>query len=198
MTFQARLPYFRVSGPPGVLIGPDGQPVSQSSLQPTGISRRSGLGDPTLSFAYFLIRDARQRLDARVIVKLTAGSSAQRLSSGSNDYSLEARYQLQRGAVTPFAVLGYRIVGGSTGLALQNTPYASVGTSVRLTSRWSTGAALQWRATLVVTRPAATDLAVFARARVNPQWAIDSYLAHGFSASAPDLSAGISLIHRFQ
>lgn len=126
--FTASLPYLNISGPGGVVVGPDGQPLPGV---PSASGERSGLGDLTLGANYTLRTDPSGGLELTLggRVKLPTANQDKQLSTGETDFSVAGEVAYAMGNVIPFASVGYRFLGDPESFNLRNGPTASVGSS---------------------------------------------------------------------
>lgn len=126
--FTASVPYLRISGPGGVVLGPDGRPLPGV---PTTEGSRSGIGDLSLGANYTVPSRSTGGIALTFggRVKLPTSSTEDQLSTGETDYnvSLDATYEV--GNVQPFVTLGYRFLGDPDGFDLRDGPTASVGSN---------------------------------------------------------------------
>ena len=125
----ATLPYLRIDGPAGVVIGPDGRPLPGVGTT-SGV--REGVGDLSLAATATLpsawTGDLAVDLTGRV--KLPTSDKAKQLSTGKTDYTVSADLSYPIGSWAPFVDIGYRMPGSPAGVNLKNSVAASVGTSL--------------------------------------------------------------------
>lgn len=128
MAFTASLPYLRIDGPGGVVVGPGGEPLPGA---PAASGEREGLGDLNLGAAYTFSGAQRGGLEFTLSgnVKLPTSKESDQLSTGETDYTVKGEVSAPLGNVTPFASVGYRFLGDPEGFDLRNGPTASAGFS---------------------------------------------------------------------
>lgn len=128
LSFTATLPYLRIDGPGGVVLGPGGDPLPGV---PTTAGVRDGFGDLSLGATYTIPADELGGLEIGLggRVKLPTSSQARQLSTGETDVSLSADISYTIGNVIPFVNVGYRFLGDPEGFDLRNGPTASIGSS---------------------------------------------------------------------
>jgi len=141
----AAVPYLRTTAPVDVVVsqgGLFGTPLLASGSNQTVRTSREGLGDATLQAAYDIpIGGFATSLGGGV--KLPTASRAKGLGTGKVDYAVNAQVARPlRGGITPFASVGYTILGKPDGFAVRNTLSGTAGTRVALSSR--TSAALSY------------------------------------------------------
>lgn len=131
----AALPYLRTTAPVDVVVsqgGLFGTPLLASGGNQTVRTRREGLGDATLQAAYDMpVAGFSASLGAGL--KLPTASRAKGLGTGKVDYAVNA--QVARplgGGITPFAAVGYTILGKPDDFAVSNTLSGTAGTRVAL------------------------------------------------------------------
>lgn len=131
LALTASLPYLRIDGPGGVVVGPGGEPLPGV---PTEGGIRKGVGDLSTGVTYTIpaeaLGGAELGLGARV--KLPTASKSRQLSTGKTDVTVSADLSYPVGTVVPFVNLGYRFLGDPEGFDLRNGPTASVGSSFQL------------------------------------------------------------------
>ncbi len=128
LSLTATLPYLRIDGPGGVVIGPGGDPLPGV---PTTGGVREGFGDLSLGATYTIPAEDLGGLEIGIggRVKLPTSSQARQLSTGETDYAVSADISYAMGNVIPFVNFGYRFLGDPDGTDLRDGPTASVGSS---------------------------------------------------------------------
>lgn len=126
---SATLPYLRIDGPAGVVIGPDGRPLPGV---PTVSGVREGLGDLSLAGTYTVPEDLTNgfTVDLTGRVKFPTSKKSEHLGTGKTDYSVSADVSYPIGNWAPFVTVGYRMPGDPAGVNLKNSVSTSVGTSL--------------------------------------------------------------------
>ncbi len=129
--FTATLPYLRIDGPGGVVIGPGGEPLP--GIPGTG-GLREGIGDLTLGATYTVPSETLGGLELEFggRVKLPTSDETEQLSTGETDFTVTTDISYPIGNIVPFVSLGYRFLGDPAGIDLRDGPTASVGTSILL------------------------------------------------------------------
>lgn len=136
----AAVPYLRTTAPVDVVVsqgGLFGTPLLASGGNQTVRARREGLGDATLQATYDMpVAGFAASLGAGL--KLPTASRAKGLGTGKVDYAVNAQVaRTLAGEVTPFAAVGYTIVGKPDDFAVRNTWSGTAGTRVALSPRAS-------------------------------------------------------------
>lgn len=132
LSFSATVPYLRIDGPGGVVVGPGGNPLPGVPTTAGGV--REGLGDLSLGATYTIPGAALGGLEVALggRVKLPTSSESRQLSTGETDYSVSADISYAAGSVVPFVNVGWRFLGDPAGTDLRDGPTASVGSSFQL------------------------------------------------------------------
>lgn len=188
---SASVPYLRIDGAGGVVLGANGRPLPGV---PAAAGVRSGLGDLSLAGTVSLPPESLGgfNVDLTGRVKFPTSKRSEQLGTGKTDYSVSTDISYPIGNWAPFVTLGYRMPGDPAGVNLKNTFNSSVGTSVAL-----------GRAVVIVSydyseasSPLAKDAqelfgAVSAPAtdRIN----LTAYGIAGLSDGSPDYEAGLLL-----
>jgi hypothetical protein len=133
LAFTATVPYLRIDGPGGVVIGPGGEPLP--GVPGTG-GLREGIGDLTLGATYSVPAETLGGLELEFggRVKLATSDEDKQLSTGQTDFTATTEISYPMGNLIPFVSLGYRFLGDPVGIDLRDGPTASVGTSILLGS----------------------------------------------------------------
>lgn len=131
LAFTASLPYLRIDGPGGVVVGPGGEPLPGV---PSAGGVRKGLGDLSLGATYTIPAETLGGLELGLggRVKLPTASKQRQLSTGKTDFTVSADISYPMGTVVPFVNLGYRVLGDPDGFDLRNGPTASVGSTFQV------------------------------------------------------------------
>ena len=134
----AAIPYLRTTAPVDAVVsqgGLFGTPLFASSSSQALTTRREGLGDATVQAGYDMpVASFVATISGGI--KLPTASRAKGLGTGKVDYATNV--QIARslsGGITPFATVGYTILGKPEGFAVRNTLSASAGTRAALSSR---------------------------------------------------------------
>jgi len=131
------VPYLRTTAPVEVVVsqgGLFGTPLLASGSNQTVRTSREGLGDATLQAAYDMpVAGFVVTLGGGL--KLPTASRARGLGTGKLDYAVNAQVmRTLRGGITPFASVGYTMLGQPDGFAVRNTLSGTAGTRVALSS----------------------------------------------------------------
>jgi hypothetical protein len=192
LSFSATLPWIRVEGPAGIVIGPDGQPLPGVPIV-SGV--REGLGDLSVGATYTvparLLDGLELGLGGRV--KLPTSPKSRGLTTGKADFTVSADLSYAAGPVVPFVNLGYRFLGDPTGFDLRNGPTASVGATARLGgSAVLIGSYDYARASSALTEDS-HELFGGISARLSKGFNLTGYGVAGLSRGSPDFGVGLLL-----
>lgn len=190
------IPFLRVKGPG--TVAPDLGPLTTKTGETT-TQTQSGLGDIVASGSYDFYRDHKSGLILSVLAKIKLGTASETkgLGTGANDYYWELDAARPLGNFTPFATLGYRIVGDPPAYNLHNVFYGSVGSSYQFNLNNSCGASLDLRGKIIDDGDAASELTVFYTRKLGPTWHIQVYTVTGFTDASPDFGLGAIATARF-
>lgn len=123
--FIASIPYIRINGAANI-VGGDGGPIIVDPNSPR--TTRSGIGDLTVGANYAIPEDRFGiGLDLGARVKVPTAETG--LGTGKTDVSFSGEASRTFGTITPFAQVGYRILGDPDGFELENVWFGSVGAS---------------------------------------------------------------------
>jgi len=122
---NASVPFIRIEGA-GNIVGGEGGPIVVDPNTP--VSSRSGIGDLTLGANYAIPEDRfGLGLDFGARVKLPTAETG--LGTGKTDVSFSGEISRTFAMITPFAQVGYRIMGDPDGVDLRNVWFGSIGAS---------------------------------------------------------------------
>lgn len=125
LRFNVSIPYLRIEGSDEV-VGGDGGPIIVDPNAP--VTNRSGIGDLTVGVNY-AIPQSRFGLGIDLGARVKLPTAETGLGTGKTDISFAAEISRTFAMVTPFAQVGYRILGDPDGIEFRNTWFASVGAS---------------------------------------------------------------------
>lgn len=195
--YRASLPYLHISGPSSVVGSGEGG----VTLPGQAGARRSasGFGDLVLAGSYLALHDraAPFFLDVGAKVKLGTGDEGKGLGTGEEDLSLQAEAFKPYGALTPFAMLGYRWYGDPDGIDLDNAVYGSLGAVYRVSAATSAGASYDFRGRIVDGGARVSELVAFVSRALSADTKLQVYLLKGFADASPDHGVGAVLSHTY-
>jgi hypothetical protein len=191
---QGTIPWLYISGPPGIIDGPNG-PIQTTN----GTS--SGLGDLLLRGSYLLPVErslaAGQPLPAWLpyveligLVKFPTASRSQGLGTGEFDFGIDTDLTWNVGRVSPFLSAGYRILGSPPGTHLDDVFTGSIGALYRVWPSLSAGALLDYRQAPTASTGQRLDLVPYVSWVIAPPWTLDSYVSIGLANGSPDFGLG--------
>lgn len=131
----AAVPYLRTTAPANVVVsqgGLFGTPLLAGGSNQTVRTTRQGLGDATLQAAYDMpVAGFTASLGAGL--KLPTASRAKGLGTGKADYAVNAQVaRTLGGGITPFAAIGYTVLGKPADFPVRNTLSGAAGTRVAI------------------------------------------------------------------
>jgi hypothetical protein len=197
--FALRLtvPYLSVRAPELTTIsGPDGQPIVGEGPRVT----ESGLGDVLVSATMFDVLASSSGdlvMDLTGKVKLGTADEDQGLGTGEPDYSVQADVFRFLPRVTLMGTAGYSLRGDPEGYDLEDTFYASIGTSYAVAEGVRIGAFYDFRETSVPDSDNLQEISAWASTRMGAHGRAQFYMLAGFGDSSPDWGGGVSFSGRF-
>lgn len=195
---QGTLPYLYVSGPQGIIVGPDGLPIETVS----GTS--GGLGDVLLKGSYLLpvedlfpadqpLPDWLPYVELIGLVKFPTASRAKGLGTGEFDFGIESDLTWTLGRLSPFVSASYRILGSPPGSHLYDVFGCSLGALYRVAEPLSAGLLLDYRQPPSATSGQRLELVPYASWLITPPWTLESYVSAGLADGSPDVGVGSQL-----
>lgn len=184
LTLKLNIPYVRSTGTANREVGGNVR---------TDKVTQSGLGDVTASAAYTVYTDKTSGLGLDLGGKIkfaTADDAKDLLTTGENDYSLQADVFRPFGDTTVFGTLGWTRKGDPDGTEFRNPWYASVGFSRKVSDATSWGLAYDWRAKVLENGDPISEATLFLSHKYTKQVKVQGYLIGGFSDASPDFGAG--------
>jgi hypothetical protein len=184
------IPWIRIKGP-AANTGGGGAP------RPTA-SSESGLGDIYANATYRfgeVVGPVNLAFTGRV--KFPTADEAKGLGTGETDYYGQLDFYRTFGNCTPFASLGYRVLGDSPLYQLEDGVFASAGSHFRASPATVWTVAVNWGQRYVAGGDAATDAMLALTHDLDPHWQLSGYLLKGFTDASPDHGAGLQVGYRF-
>lgn len=192
----AGIPYLRTTAPVDVVVsqgGLFGTPLLADGSNQTVRTRREGLGDATLEAAYDLpIAGFAASLGGGL--KLPTASRAKGLGTGKVDYAVNA--SLARpvgGGVTPFASVGYSILGKPEGFTVRNTLSATAGTRVVLSEGASGALSYSYEQSASQTLADRQSIGLGLGVALGRKLQLGIQGEAGLSRGAPDMKLGLQI-----
>lgn len=194
LRLSATLPYLRISGS-GVVLGPDGQPLPGV---PTASGTRSGIGDLSFGATASLPPESLGGFEVDVggRVKLPTSKKSKGLGTGKTDFSVSADVSYPVGRWAPFVTLGYRMPGDPTGVELDNSFTASIGSSLSL-GRAVLIASYDYAESSSPLAKDSQELFAAVNAPVSRRVTWTGYGTAGLSDGAPDFGVGMLVSYKF-
>jgi len=192
-TFKATVPYIRIKGPGTVVGGGEIGPITRNRV-PANITTQGGLGDVTASMTYTAyMQNNTMFVDFTGKVKLPTASSAKNLGTGKADFTTQIDMTKKTGDLNLFATAGYRFMGSSDTLPLQNGFLGSLGASVDVSNRASIGLIYDYRQSASINSANPSELTGFVSWKLAKKLRLQAYGIVGFSNGSPDGGAGIQI-----
>lgn len=160
-----------------------------------------GLGDTNLSLMKHVHSDSSLQIDVGTKIKFATGDVNKCLSTGKNDFSLQADAFKRIDTYGIFGTLGLTYkgkpeVGGQT-INYRNPMYFSFGASKSLENRDVVGFSFDYRDALLDGRSSLQELTIFGVHRVSSKFRLQPYLMRGFTSSSPAVGMGINALNTF-
>ncbi|SDS01754.1 hypothetical protein [Opitutus sp. GAS368] len=187
---RVAIPWITIKGP-AAITGTGG------AARPTAASE-SGLGDILTSATYqFGEALGPVKLDFTGRIKFPTADEARGLGTGRTDFYGQFDFYRTYGDLTPFASVGYRVLGNSAVYHLHDGVYASGGTHFRVSSATVLTAAFNWGQRIINGGDSSTDLTLAFTHDLDAQWQLGGYGLKGFTNASPNYGAGLQINRRF-
>ncbi len=192
----AAVPYLRTTAPVDVVVsqgGLLGTPLLASGGKQTVRTRREGLGDATLQATYDVpVAGFAASLGAGL--KLPTASRAKGLGTGKVDYAVNAQVaRALADGITPFAAVGYTILGKPDDFALRNTLSGTAGTRVALSPRTSAALSYSYEQSASRTLADRQSLGLGLGIALGRKMQLGVQGEAGLSSGAPDMKVGLRI-----
>lgn len=189
--FSATVPYLRIDGPGGVVVGADGQPLPGVPSIP---GARDGVGDVSLGATYSLHPVPLSGLEIGLggRVKFPTSAQSQHLGTGKTDVKVSADISYAVGNFVPFVNVGYRFLGDPQGFPLRDGPTASIGASAPIGSSVLIVSYDYARASSALSADS-QELFGGLSVPVTQRLTVTGYGVAGLSKGSPDFGAGLLL-----
>ncbi len=188
------IPWIEIDGPSGA-TGGDSKIIIENNINKH--RHESGLGDVVASFNYTAIESANYNLllDLSGKVKFGTGSTKKGLSTGENDYSLQADVYKTIKKLTLMTTIGYRFVGNPDyeEYKPENIWYGTIGANYKINNSNNVGLMLDLRQAVWEYNTNIREYTAYYSHRFNPTYSLQSYITAGNTKSSVDLGGGLML-----
>ena len=192
----ASLPVIRVDAPGNVVVtgGLLGLPILVDPARPAARVRRSGFGDAVVGASVQLAEPQQHRVALAVTgsAKLPTASVARGLGTGKPDVAISVE-AARPGKVTPFAALGYTVVGQPAGYRLENVTTARGGVALRVGRESEISLAYNRASRVSDVTGSRQEVAAGLETSLSPHLSLGLQGSAGLSRGAPDAGAGLRL-----
>ncbi len=183
--FDAAIPYLRVKGPGGSVVGgvviPSGGPVTS----------RSGLGDVTLNATYQLVEPVPGQTQWELGGGVKIPTADDDLGTGEADYNIQLGVrQPLSDKVSLLGSIGYQWLGDPVAFELEDGPTAMVGVNYAATPRTNFGVQATFRSAYLDGFDDQMIVNPYFRLDSESGWALTGYGTVGLTDSTPDFGAG--------
>jgi hypothetical protein len=196
------VPYIQIESDGEVVGGTDSPIVTKKKKKNVTGSERttdSGLGDIVGALTYNILpgADGNPVVDLVGKVKVPTASEDDGLGTGEFDYTAQVDLSHSWGKFSPFATLGYRIIGEPSGTDLDNIFMLSLGSGYRISEQWSGGLALDYRQATTSAADDPLEVSPHVTWTLNDSLAVDLYALFGLSEGSPDNGGGLQFTVTF-
>ena len=128
-------------------------------------------------------------------MKFATADAQKELGTGENDYTLQLDLADNYGKFTPFATLGYRIMGDPPDLDLNDVWFSSLGFDYRLSPSLYVGGVFDYRQAISAGAEPMWELMAYLSWEMDGSWELNGYGVAGFSDASPDTAIGLQLTY---
>lgn len=185
------VPWLRIHGGSTTVDGPTG-PVETKN------GTAEGLGDLLVEGYYTVwpLFDQAPFVDFGLRVKFPTADEDEGLGTGQFDFLPEVEFARRYGRWTPYASLGFRVLGDGDGQTYDDGFLASVGLTCHVREWLEPGFFVYWRQAATSGDPDAVEVLPMLRLDLSDAWLVDAYASAGFTDSSPDAGAGLEIHYR--
>lgn len=183
--FDAAVPYLRIKGPAGSVVGgvviPGGGPVTS----------RAGLGDVTLSATYQLVEPVQGQTQWELGAGVKLPTADDDLGTGETDYNVQLGVrQPLSDTLTLMGAVGYQWLGDPVGFELEDGPTAMAGVNYAASPRANFGVQANYRSAYLAGFDDQWIVNPYFRLDSESGWALTGYATAGLTDSTPDFGVG--------
>jgi hypothetical protein len=197
-TFAVTAPYISINGPGDVVGGTDSPIVTKKgkSKGVTTQTEESGLGDIVGAVSYSVVvpNDTLPGVDLTGKIKFPTADESKNLGTGEFDYTLLVDVYQRFGRLTPYAGVGYRVLGEPDGVELNNQFLLGVGASYDLSESLVGGLALDDRTSSSDQSDDPLELTPYLTWKATRSLKFNVYGVLGLSDGSPDYGGGVRLV----
>lgn len=160
----------------------------------------SGPGDTWLSLSYALdtAPGSRDFFDLTAKIKLPTADESRGLGTGETDYAVQLDAMRAMDALTPFATLGYRLMGDPPDIDYDDVGYFSIGADWRVDDLHNFGLIYDYRQAATDTSDDVSEFSAYLNRRFDPRWSANLYGVLGASDGSPDYAIGLQVRRRLR
>jgi len=220
--YSATFSYLKISGPGNIIGGGDGSGIpinqfndskqtSQQKSMSTGKGKKSkthtekGIGDLLVatSFAFNSLWNMPFFVDGGLKLKIPTANEKKGLGTGEPDLSVnidieKTFYNQYLTPVTLFGQLGYKYMGSTDSLSLNNVSFYRLGLDFHLNPMVISGITYDYRTAVNESQSKVKELLVYLDWKIDNNWSINSYVVKGFSDGSPDHAYGLQLVRHYR
>ncbi len=188
------VPYVSIKGPGSVR--PE---VGAVGTAGTTRTTESGLGDVVASATYTFYEDFENSFFADITGKVKFGTAddAKGLGTGEMDYTVQLDFAKMYGDWTPMFGFGYKKLGDSSTLQLDNVFLWNVGVDYKVNDAVHVGAFYDWREKATATSKDQKDASVYMSYKMDENFKVQPYAGTGFTDGSPDLNLGFTFTYTY-
>lgn len=201
--FGLTVPFISITSVGDVVGGTAGPIVTNKKKSNAGgtVERTTerGLGDIVASLGYAMLpgNEGAPFVELSLKIKFPTASESKSLGTGEFDYTAMVNVSKTYGQFTPFANIGYSVIGEPSGTDLDNIILLSAGAGYAFTDRLSAGVALDYRQATTSTADASVELSPYVTWGLAGGDALDFYALVGLSDGSPDIGGGLAFTYAF-
>ena len=161
---------------------------------------QEGFVDVIVTTMYELLgnHDSGLMLDIGAKAKFASADKKNDLiTTGKNDYSLQADFSQSIGSMTALLTIGKTRKGDPDGIDYRDPWYSIIGLAYKASDHSNVGVFYDYRQKLTAHGAPVGEATLFIERKFSNQYRLQAYLVGGFSEASPDVGVGATLSARF-
>lgn len=189
---KVAVPYSRIAGAsaatPGIV-----------SFRADGVANETqfGLDDAVAAASYNIYSGNASTFGIDLTGKVKLNTADTGLGIGQNDYAAQADAYQSFNRFTALGSLGYKFMGGASGISMNKVIYGSFGGSYQLDDKMNGGIDIQLSQNPYSMGERHQELSAYVSHKINKNFKAKGYVLKGFSNGSPDSSLGAQVYYGF-
>lgn len=189
---KVAVPYSRISGTSAATPG-----IGSFRADGAAKEMQAGLDDAVAAASYNIYSGNASTFGIDLTGKVKLNTADTGLGIGQNDYAAQADAYQSFNKFTALGSLGYKFMGGATGINMNKVIYGSFGGSYQLDDKMNGGIDIQLSQNPYSMGERHQELSAYVSHKINKNFRAKGYVLKGFSNGSPDSSLGAQVYYGF-